>query len=144
MTKSKIMVREAVGFRVKNPVRVQFKCSDESRTKQSFRDECNINNIVRKFADGVMPVTNPVEPQYAHSPAMDLKEALDSVFHAKGEFNSLSDDDKSLFDYQQSNYFDFLADPDGYYDEIRAGFGDQKSAKNDSDSPSEEPSETNG
>ena len=142
MSKTKLVVRESLGFRLKERMPVQLHCGDESRTKQSFKEDCDINNIVRKFADGVMPVTNPVEPQYGDSPTMDLKEALDAVFHAKGEFNALSEDDKSLFDFDQSNYFDFLADPDRFYNEIRAGFGDQKSAKNDSGSPSEEPSET--
>ena len=145
MSKSKdikLVVRQSLGFRLKERMPVTLDCGTESRTKQAFKDEVDINRIVAKFQDGVIPVTNSLEPQYGDSPTLDLKEALDAVFIAKGEFDSLSNDERFLFDYDKSNYFDFLANPDGYFKEIRDKFGSQSEEDLGSDSPSAEPSET--
>ena len=147
MSKSKdikLVVRQSLGFRLKERMPVTIDCGGESRTKQAFKDEVDINNIVRKFQDGVVPVMNNLEPQYGDSPTMDLKEALDSVFAVKGEFANLSNDQQSLFDYSEANYFDFLANPDEFLHQIRDKFGSQSEANLGSDSPSAEPSETNG
>lgn len=141
MSKSKDMPKKTVtmqslGFRLKERLPVRYSCGDERRTKQAFKDECDINKIVAKFQDGVMPVTNNLEPQYGESPIMDLKEALDTVFGVRGEFAELSSEQKALFNYQEENYFDFLADPDVYYSEIREKFRSQGEGDFGSDSPS--------
>ena len=143
MTK-KIVVNQAVGFRCveRRPVRTYNE--EPSMTKQSFKDEVDINNIVAKFEQGVIPVMASGEPQYGDSPVMDLKEALDTVFDARGEFNELPPEHRALFNNQAENYFDFLADPDGYYSEIRDKFRPQSGGDLDSDSPSAEPPEENG
>ena len=147
MSKSKdikLYVGQSLGFRLKERMPVTLDCGTESRTKQAFKDEVDINRIVAKFQDGVVPVMNTLEPQYGVSPTMDLKEALDSVFAVKGEFANLSNDQKSLFDYSEANYFDFLADPDDFLHQIRDKFGSQSEDNLGSDSPSEEPPEANG
>ena len=139
MTKSKDIkpvVMQSLGFRLKERLPVQFDCGDERRTKQAFKDECDINNIVAKFQQGVLPITNTLEPQYGDSPVMDLKEALDTVFGVRGEFAELSSEQRALFNYQEENYFDFLADPDAYYSEIRDEFRSQSEGNSGSDSPS--------
>lgn len=145
MTKSKDIkpvVMQSLGFRLKERLPVRYSCGNDRMTKQAFKDECDINNIVSKFQQGVIPVTNNLEPQYGESPVMDLKEALDTVFGVRGEFAELSPEQRALFNHQEENYFDFLADPDGYYSEIRANFVSQSGAKVGSDSPSADPSET--
>lgn len=140
----KTVVMQSLGFRLKERLPVRISCGDERLTKQTFKDECDINNIVAKFQDGVVPVTNPLEPQYGESPTMDLKEALDTVFGVRGEFAELSPEQRALFNHQEENYFDFLADPDAYYSEIRDEFRSQSEGNSDSDSPSAEPPEENG
>ncbi len=59
--------------RVKNPITydrdknsdlAKFVFTRASRTQQSFRDECDINNILRKFnVTGQLPIGS-VQPQY--------------------------------------------------------------------------------
>ena len=126
---------QSLGFRLKErmPVTVSFD-PDDNYTKQSFKDECDINNIVNKFEHGVVPITNPLEPQYGEAPVMELKEALDTVFGVRGEFAELDAQQRALFNNQEENYFDFLADPDGYYSEIREKFRSQSEGNFGSDS----------
>lgn len=71
-------------------IKVGLDCGDESRTKQSFADECNINNIVRRYAEtGYLPPNNKGEPQFGDAPALEFKEALDYVRAARAEFDAL-------------------------------------------------------
>lgn len=105
--------------------RVQLKFDTEtnpSLTKQYFKDECDINNIVKKFSDtGQLPVQNNLEPQYGDVPNMDLKEALDMVQFARQEFDELSTVDKDRFGQNFHNYCQFLSDyeksPESFYNE---------------------------
>lgn len=80
-------------------------------TKQYFKDECDINNVVKRFQEtGFVPVTRG-EPQYGDAPNLDFKEALDLVMSARQEFNDLEHAVQALFDFNESNYYSFL---DGY------------------------------
>ncbi|AXL14568.1 internal scaffolding protein [Microviridae sp.] len=65
----------------KNPrKRVQISFKSPTLTKQYFKDECDINNIVNRFQEtGQIPLTNNLDPQYGFAPTMDLKTALDLV-----------------------------------------------------------------
>lgn len=46
-----------------------------SLTRGSFKDEVDINNIVARYADGVMPRLRPGQPQYGEAPDQTLFEA---------------------------------------------------------------------
>lgn len=99
--------------------RVQIHFDDEPMTKQYFKDECNVNNIVRRFQqDGVIPVTTNVAPQYGHAPNLEFKEALDLVLSGRQEFASLSDSVRQGFGNDENRYFQFLdtyqRDPTAY------------------------------
>ena len=72
--------------RVKNPITYdrdqnsadsRFVFTGVSRTQQSFRDECDINNILRKFnVTGQLPIGS-VQPQYGDfSGITDYQSAL--------------------------------------------------------------------
>lgn len=50
---------------------------EESRTHQSFADECDIDQILGQFArTGVINHLNPAKPQYGEVPDLSLHEAL--------------------------------------------------------------------
>lgn len=106
--------------------RVQISFPSESQTKQYFRDECNINNIVAKFSEsGQLPTNlNKLEPQYGEAPNLDLKESLDQVKALHAEFFELPYEMRKKFKNKPENYAQFLslyeADPasfDAYFDQ---------------------------
>lgn len=110
--------------------RFQQDFSKGGRTKQAFRDECNINNVVNRYQQtGVLPVTNSLEPQYGDAPNLDLKESLDLVYAAREEFNNLTNEQKQAFNNDENLYFEYLANPEKFSSEFVENFGsgtDQK------------------
>lgn len=81
----------------------------ESETKQSFKDECDINNIVNKFLDtGIMPTNLLSDPQYGEAPNMDLKTAIDLTQKLKNDFDNLTPDQRVIFDNNFEIYGQFL------------------------------------
>lgn len=57
------------------PVRIYFEYED-GLTRQSFKDECDINRIVEQYArTGIIPVTPRGQPQYGDNPEQTLFEA---------------------------------------------------------------------
>lgn len=84
-------------------------CKTPSLTKQYFKDECDINNVIKRFTEtGQIPVQNNLDPQYGDAPDFDLKTALDLVKNAHREFDELSPQNKQLFDNDSQNYLNFL------------------------------------
>ena len=134
-------------MRVKNPITYdRDKNSDSaklvftrpSRTKQSFRDECDINNILRKFnVTGQLPVGS-VQPQYGDfSGVTDYQSALNAVMAAQDSFLALPAKVRSRFANDPALFVEFASD-EANKDEMRAlGLIREETAKAVVSSPSE-------
>lgn len=110
MTKS---IRSSKLHSFSNPSssRVHPSLGDESLTKQSFKQECDINFIVNRFTQtGQLPTSIRNDGQYGYVPNMDLKDALDYVNELKDEFSSLTSEQQEMFDNDFVNYAQFLSD----------------------------------
>ena len=116
-------------MRVKNPITYdRDKNSDlaklvfvsPSRTKQSFRDECDINNILRKFnVTGQLPVGS-VQPEYGDfSGVTDYQSALNAVMAAQDSFFALPAKIRSRFDNDPALFVEFASD-EANKDEMKA------------------------
>lgn len=97
--------------------RVLTPIGSETKTKQSFRDETDVNNIVRKFAnEGIMPRMLD-EPQYIDVSAVgDYKSILDTLREAEAMFLQLPDEVRGRF----ADLEDFAEQLDGLDDEAAA------------------------
>jgi phage internal scaffolding protein len=99
-------------------------CSDEhslshathnhepSLTEGSHSHECDINNIVKRYAAGhiVPTVTNP--PEYGDfTQTDDFRTALHQVRQAQAHFDALPAELRREFDNDPGNLLGFLADP---------------------------------
>lgn len=103
--------------------RVQITFTKPSLTKQSFKNECDINTIVQRFQNtGQIPVQNTLDPQYGIAPDLDLKTALDHVKDLQREFDDLKPQEKQIFDNNPEKYASFLSQydqaPESFYREI--------------------------
>jgi len=107
-------------MRVKNPITYdrdqnssdsRFVFTRPSRTQQSFRDECDINNILRQFnVTGELPVGS-VQPQYGDfSGITDYQSALNSVMAAQDSFLALPAKVRAKFDNDPAVFLDFVSD----------------------------------
>ncbi|AXL14518.1 internal scaffolding protein [Microviridae sp.] len=118
-----------------------------SLTKQSFKAECDMNNIIAKFHQtGELPrSTHNIEPQYGEVPSQDLKEALDTIDNLKREFYDLPKKDQERFNGSYVEYAHFLDefesfDMDAYLD---AQHSQEQGSENDENPPAVAPAEQN-
>jgi phage internal scaffolding protein len=84
-------------------------CEEPSLAQQQFKDECDINNILRQFnITGQLPDA-PLSPKYGDfSGIFDYKTALDRVISADEEFMNLPAVLRARFDNDASNLIEFL------------------------------------
>ena len=115
--------------RVKNPITydrdknsdlAKFVFTRLSRTQQSFRDECDINNILRKFnVTGELP-TGSVQPQYGDfSGITDYQSALNAVMAAQDSFLQLPAKVRAKFQNDPALFVEFASD-EANKDEMKA------------------------
>jgi len=115
--------------RVKNPITYDrdqnsagstFVFSKPSLAKQSFRDECDINNILRQFnVTGQLPAGS-VQPQYGDfSGITDYQSALNAVMAAQDSFLALPAKVRARFDNDPALFVDFASD-EANRDELKA------------------------
>ena len=86
-------------------------CEDASLTQQHFRDETDINNILRQFnVTGLLPEA-PLSPRYGDfSGVVDYHSALNQVIAAEDEFMTLPAELRSRFANDPANLIEFLND----------------------------------
>ncbi len=100
-------------------VRVLKECKDD-RTKQSFKDECDIDNILKQFKrTGLVTHVSSRPPQFMDvSEVPDYQTALDNVIETGKLFMQLDAETRKRFDNEPSKFLDFCVDP-GNEDELR-------------------------
>jgi len=86
-------------------------CEDASLAQQHYKDECDINNILRQFnVTGLLP-ESPLSPRYGDFTGIgDYHTALNAVIAAEDGFMALPADLRSKFQNDPANLIDFLAD----------------------------------
>jgi len=86
-------------------------CEDVSLTQQHFKDETDINNILRQFnITGLLP-EHPLSPRYGDFTGIgDYQSALNAVIAADDQFMALPANIRARFDNDPALLIDFLAD----------------------------------
>lgn len=86
-------------------------CEDASLAQQQFKDECDINNILRQFnITGQLPDA-PLSPKYGDFTGIsDYKTALDRVIAADEEFMNLPATIRARFENEPAKLIEFLDD----------------------------------
>lgn len=88
-----------------------------SLTKQSFKDECDINVIMRRFkkqcgADYLSKFQGYTNGQFGDfSNVVDYRTALDQVKRAKEVFGALPSKIRARFSNDAAEFLDFVQDP---------------------------------
>lgn len=92
--------------------RVQVVNTSPSRAKQSFKDECNINNIVSKYQKtGAVTHFNKNAPRYEDASGADFQDAMNLVTSTQQLFNELPSSLRARFANDPSQFLDFVQDP---------------------------------
>lgn len=93
--------------------RVQISFDENSRwTKQSFRDECNVNTIMNRYLqNGEIPVINQQAPQYLDVTGLEFQEKMEFVAGAQTLFNELPSNLRNRFQNDPAQMLDFCSNP---------------------------------
>jgi len=104
-------------------------CEDASLTQQHFRDETDINNILRQFnVTGLLPET-PVSPKYGDFTGIgDYHTALLRVMATEEEFMNLPANIRARFDNDAGNLIEFLNDDNNREEAEKLGLVEPKQA----------------
>lgn len=128
------MSSKAIALEVKactgTPVRlpVVLDCSHSpSMTKQSFREECNINKIIAKYQKtGLVTHLARYSPQYAEVPSIDFREALEIVSEGKKMFESLPSNIRKKFNQSPAEFLEFVQDSTNQDELVSLGLATKK------------------
>lgn len=93
--------------------RVALDNFEESRTKQSFKEECDINNIMRKYeATGLVDFVSQYQPQYGDVTGIDFQNSMNIVAQATEMFEALPAKTRDLFENNVAAFVDFVSNPE--------------------------------
>ncbi|AXH73030.1 MAG: internal scaffolding protein [Microviridae sp.] len=109
------------------PEESSFQCFKPSRTKQSFKDECDINKIMAQFqTSGVLEFTTRHEPQYGDVTGLDFVQAMNTVATARDMFQAMPAHLRERFANNPANFLDFVQDPENRLEAERLGLVQKK------------------
>lgn len=96
---------------------------DKDRTKQEFKDECDINLIVPMAeATGIIRHQSSTPPTYGDfSNSTDYQSALNSLNDATNSFGELPSEIRERMNNDPGKLLDFLGDPKNRDEAIRLG-----------------------
>lgn len=102
-----------VGMRRGGRVRVAVDCGPVSRAKQQFKEECDINTLMKKYEkSGVISHLARSQPWYGDvSEMVDYHTAAGVVLAAEDAFSSLPASLRARFQNDAGQFMDFVVDP---------------------------------
>ena len=97
-------------------------CEDATLAQQHFKDECDINNILRQFnVTGLLP-ENTLSPRYGDFTGIsDYHTALNRVIAAEDEFMRLPADLRARFENDPAQLIEFLNNSENKNEAIELG-----------------------
>lgn len=103
--------------------RLPARLEGPSRTKQSFKDECDINNILKKFQKtGLLSHVAQYQGHYEDLPSdIDFQESCNIVIQAQAAFSSLPSSLRSRFGNDPAEFLAFISDAKNEAEMIRLG-----------------------
>lgn len=94
----------------------------EDRTKQSFKEECDINNIMARYIKtGVLEFAARNEAKYGDFTGIDFQAAHDVVARGKTLFAELPAVVRERFENSPSKFLDFVNNPANEAEAVRLG-----------------------
>lgn len=95
---------------------------NENRTKQSFLDECDVNNIVRKYdVHGIVPESRGSLVFGDYSDVPSYQDACNIVKRAEDQFLSLDAETRSRFANNPEKFLEFVSDSKNLPEMYRLG-----------------------
>lgn len=99
--------------RLRERPRFELHTGSETLTKQEFKDECDINVLMKRYQKtGLFPHPSGQQPRYVTNIGMpDYQESLNIVMKAQEEFASLNSELRKRFENDPAKFLAFVNDP---------------------------------
>jgi phage internal scaffolding protein len=98
-----------------------LRCQELTRTQQHHKDECDINEILRRFGKtGTMPVTS-LNALYGDFDTVDYHTALNQIIASEREFDTLPSNIRKRFDNDPANLVYFMQDKKNHAEAVELG-----------------------
>lgn len=96
--------------------------TEPSMTKQSFKDEVNINNIMAKFQkSGAITHYAAHAPTYGDATGIELLDAQMIIINAQDMFDDLPSSIRKKFDNDPAKFLDFVQDENNHDEMVKLG-----------------------
>ena len=112
--------------------RVQKHFTEPYRTKQAFKQECDINHIMKKFkkvagVEFLNKYQGYVGGQFGDfTEVVDYRTALDQINRSKAVFDALPSVLRKRFDNDPAKFLDFVQDPNNSKELVEMGLAVSK------------------
>lgn len=106
-----------------NRERVSFDCGETSMTQQNFKQECDINYLLKKYRKtGMMEHFQQYQGNYADlSDVPTYQDALNKVIEAQNAFDTLPAEVRKIFSNDPGAFLEFVDNPDNLDEMIELG-----------------------
>ncbi|WNK13774.1 MAG: internal scaffolding protein [Microvirus sp.] len=104
-------------------LRVRISFPEQGITKQEFKNECDINIIMKQFErTGVIThMNNNGAPRYLEVGGTDFQDAMQTVAAARETFDGLPSKIRDRFDNSPQKFLDFFQDPKNAQEGVELG-----------------------
>ncbi len=108
--------------RFKRGPRVQLTCVGPGRTRQSMRDECDINLIMAKYAkSGFIDHLSRHGESYGFASGVSFHDAMNVVTKADSMFADLPAEARTRFHGDPAEFLDFVQDESNFDEMVELG-----------------------
>lgn len=109
------------------PEKIKLNFPQTGRTKQSFKDECDINKILKRFQDkGQLPQNMKSGQIYGDfSEIADYQTSLNKVISAKNTFDSLPAKVRERFSNDPWKFLSFASDANNLQEMVSLGLANK-------------------
>lgn len=93
-------------------VRVALNFPEQGRTKQSHKDECDINKILARFQrTGTLEHAREISSRYGDVSSVDFQTAMDNVIRTREWFAGFPSSIRKRFNNDPAEFLQFIEDP---------------------------------
>lgn len=106
-----------------------LKTTTPTLTKQAFKDECDVNNILKNFEKtGQLPDLIKAQPQYGDfSEVAEYQDAMNVVAVANQQFANLPAHTRDRFNNNPAQFLEFVDNPENAQELIKMGLATERS-----------------
>lgn len=111
------------------PPSVDSPCGGPSLTEQQYKDDCDINKILQRYAITGAPLPTNLGSYGDVSQAGDFAQNLEMVTKATQAFEAQPSSIRARFGHDPSAFYDFVSNPDNSAELVRLGLMTEKTVE---------------